>query len=158
MQPKGALAIVLAFFLFAVSSWASACELSCSLEPPHSECLPPAQAEANPHSPRTSNLAMDMDMDMAVRHSAHENAKPQSSKTMPHSHPRMTPACMNNAWSEFSDSAYPVNNAAAALRQHAQFVRDEVSPSPVMLVRRFEIDTSPPGNLAAAPSLFTLRI
>ena len=69
MQPKGAIAILAAFFLVAVSSWTAACQLSCSLgTSSQCECPPP-------------------------------------SRTVPHSHPRMTPACMSGASNELSDAA-----------------------------------------------------
>jgi hypothetical protein len=157
MQPKGAFTILVAFFLITVSSWASACELSCSLETSHSACLPPSQATAN--SQPTSASDTPMDMDMGPTHSAQENGKSEPKKSLPHHHPRMTSACANDMCSESSDSAYPAKNAAGAMQQQqAQFTAVAASLPPVMHAHPVIVDTSPPEKLKAGPSLFTLRI
>lgn len=49
MQRNGIIAILVAFFLVTASSWAAACELSCSLEASHCECPSPQKADTHAH-------------------------------------------------------------------------------------------------------------
>jgi hypothetical protein len=124
MQPKGAIAILAAFFLVAVSSWTAACQLSCSLGTS-------SQCEC-----------------------------PLPSKTVPHSHPRMTPACMSGVTSELSDAAYSAQCAttSGAMQLQAALAVGIVPAVHVTLTPVSRIDTSPPEQLSATPSPLSLRI
>jgi hypothetical protein len=110
-----------------------------------------AQSHSSP-----SDMAMDMAMDMSGQHGGHETTKPEPGKNNPH--PRMTPACMNNACSGFAASVYPGKNASAALRQQAQFMIAAGPSEALTRAELFTVDTSPPPQFITKPSLFTLRI
>jgi len=124
MQPKGAIAILAAFFLVAVSSWTAACQLSCSLGTS-------SQCEC-----------------------------PLPSKTVPHSHPRMTPACMSGVTSEFSSSAYSAQDAAmsSAMQLQAALAIGALPAGHVAHALYAGNDTSPPEQLPAIPTLLSLRV
>ena len=155
MRLNAALALLVTFLLLTVSSWADACDVSCSLPGYHSECSGPMKEMAQSHS-SPSDMAMDMAMDMSGPHRAHETNKSEPGKKNPH--PRMTPGCMNNACSEFAASAYPGKNASAALRQQAQCMIAAASLATLTRAPLFTADISPPQRFIAAPFLFTLRI
>jgi hypothetical protein len=58
-------ALVLAIPLLAMTSWASACDLSCSLERSHSDCKLDGAAVSRDQSQASADMAMDPSMDMS---------------------------------------------------------------------------------------------
>jgi hypothetical protein len=95
-------AAVLVFFLSAMTSWASACDLSCSLGQFHSVCELHGTAPSGEHveSSPSSGMAMNPNMDMPRESSM--AALPQSETGLIHLHAN---SCTHNPCNETSASA-----------------------------------------------------
>jgi hypothetical protein len=149
VQFRKAFSAILIISLFLMSSWASACDLSCALAKLHSGCQ--TQSTLSPKQPATDSMPADMpmggDTETAQGQGSHtENSDFNRSMAMVHWDSKL---CVHQPCSQISASVFPpqVNHSQA---DYLHWIVISIS-SPVSLSAAFQwirIEPSPPKILA----------
>jgi len=159
MQFRRAFSAILIVFLFLMSSWASACDLSCTLAKRHSGCQ--TQSASSPKQPSADSMPADMpmgeDMEIPQGQDSHiSDSDFTRSAAMAHWGSK---ACAHEPCSQISVFAFPFQGGHS---QHDSIRWKAIgTASPVNLGIGFhwiKIGTSPPKLLATPLQVTTLRI
>jgi len=153
MRLKGSLAAVLTIFLLAMSSWGSACDLSCSLQTLHSFGCQSASGLAEHQQTETMPAGMDMSQ-QSHTDLAEAQSDSQAGIVLLHDG-----SCTHEKCSQASVSVSAVRS------DHGQFKRADVTAVSViqprvslLLASYIKTETSPPDTPAISPVSIHLRI
>lgn len=151
MRFRGQLSLLLAASLLAMSSWASACDLSCSLQKLHSGCPTNAPAEEKPAGIMPAGMSMGLENPKAITEG---DLAPQAAMIL-----LMDVSCTHERCSRTSISASAVSTDHGEF-QSARMPAVSVTPLLPRLLQGFSIRTeaSPPKIAAISPVSIHLRI
>jgi hypothetical protein len=152
MRVKNAVAVLVAFFLLAASSWASVCDLSCALEQAQGDCHGFASSQPAP----SSEMSMNMDDTDAAGHHPQPDKDDSPSGKM-NLHAKFSPGCEDTPCVQLVASANRFRSADH-LAQPAGRLMSAGSAIPIGGARRSWLDASPPQQPCSAGHFLALRI
>jgi hypothetical protein len=157
---RKAFSAIIIFSLFLMSSWASACDLSCTLAKFHSGCQ--TQSTLSPKQPTTDSMPPDMpmgeDMETAQAQNSHTgDSDLNHSAAVSHWDTKL---CIHEPCSQISAPAFPRQaNHSQLVSLHSMSICIAIPVSSSSTFHKIRIGPSPP-NVLATLSLraTTLRI
>lgn len=160
MRIQNLLAGLLSALLLAMSSWASACDLSCSLQQLHSSCQTQSAASSRERTAESasSNAGMGYDMAMPPEHSDHMTmAESDAKAAMVH---LVATACTHRACDQGLSLASVRDGKDRTQLQSVQSVAVDTAHVPILSlgIRGIEPQEGPPPLGPVNPLFVSLRI